>query len=177
MLSDFDQLILAHVRRENEELRRENAVLRMQVFWKDHMDTRLIELFQDANDAGPRCRCPACVLAGRAEKHDIQQLQEGCAFVPWMDAKVAECGLTSAMTTTTKNLMKEGAPHMCADYDSHVYDVDAHFHHSGGDTVASNWHTWVYGARLWKASSIKDPELQRLRQLFQTLQALVAASE
>ena len=176
MLSGFDQLVLAHVRRENEELRRENAELRLQLFWKEHMDTRLIELFQDANEVGPRCRCLACAFAGRVEEVDVVHELQECAFVPWIDAKVAECGLTSAMTTMTSK-RAEGAPHMCADYGSHVYDVDAHFHHSTSDTVSSNWHTWVYGARLWKASSIKDPELQRLRELFQTLQTLIAASD
>jgi hypothetical protein len=49
-----------------------------------------------------------------------------------------------------------------------VYDVDSHFHHH----IRENWYHWSYGSRLWKATSVDDPELGKLRALFAALERI-----
>jgi hypothetical protein len=54
------------------------------------------------------------------------------------------------------------------DPDSTVLDDGAHFTNLGGD----DWVCWTYGSKLWKAASVRDPELAKLERLFRTLDAL-----
>jgi hypothetical protein len=45
-------------------------------------------------------------------------------------------------------------------------DDGRHFSNLGG----ADWNEWVYGPRLWKASSAGDPELGKLESLFRALE-------
>ncbi len=46
-----------------------------------------------------------------------------------------------------------------------VLDDGAHFTNLGSD----DWVAWTYGSKLWKATSVRDPELAKLERLFHTL--------
>ena len=52
-----------------------------------------------------------------------------------------------------------------------VHDQGQHFSNLG----IGDWNTWVYGARVCKASSVGHEDLVKLEQLFKTLWAHVCA--
>ena len=152
-------------------LRRENEELKLRLFWKDHHDDRLKDLMCDANQSGedsPQCHCLACSVAGRVDEEGGGTTRTPvCAFRPWFDALLEECGLTCE--TGVPEGMEPVGPHMaCNDgQGNRVYDVDAHFHH----IARHDWFAWTYGAKLWKAQSADDAELQKLQRLFARLRA------
>jgi hypothetical protein len=152
------------------QLRKKNKEL--QLFWKTHRKSNLQQLMKKANNnsndpSAPKCTCLSCTVAGRLDKKVAKALPWGapCTFKPWFEQLLAEHGLTCAVGVPDG--MESLEPHMSDDCQNGVYDVDAHFHHLTRD----DWFTWMYGAKLWKAKSADDPELQKLRRLFEAMEA------
>jgi hypothetical protein len=54
------------------------------------------------------------------------------------------------------------------DSGNNVLDDGQHFTNLGSD----DWVYWTYGSKLWKATSVRDPELTKLERLFHTLNTL-----
>jgi hypothetical protein len=180
--------------REVIQLRAENERLRLELFWRDHNVEQLGKTMAAANQStkGPRCACLVCAISGRRDP-DLDQMEPsdnepapessddedtmgvsvdeaepgcggwdaGCKFKPWFEEFIRYYELVDSVGTFPN---QEGAYHM-AGGDIAVYDVDSHFHH----VVRGDWYHWTYGARLWKATNVDDPELGKLRALFTTL--------
>lgn len=147
-------------------LRQENERLRLQLFWKDHCVSELKQLMQQANISEPNCHCLACGACGRLDPESRQILPTGstCTFKPWFENLAAECGLT-CVTGVDKEMEPVGT-HVSCMLGNWVYDVDFHFHHLARD----DWVSWQYGAKLWKAKSVNDPEVLKLKRLFEALE-------
>lgn len=144
------------------ELRMENEALRLKLFWKDHNLCELRDLMAMANRAGPDCSCTSCALTYRKRiEKDRQPRDEPCSFKPWFESILADLDMICIIGFWPE--LKPVFDHDCTDY--HVYDVDSHFHHNG----QANWLFWGYGSKLWKAKTINDPELQKLKRLFERL--------
>jgi hypothetical protein len=130
-------------------LRRENERHRFRTFWLKHSSIKLKELMQIANREavnGPRCACVHCQRMDRQVVTFEPQFTTTCLFTPWFNALVASCGLVCET--------------LVDDYD---LDPDAHFVLLG---PRSEWINWQYGKKLVKKPSLNDPELQKLKQLF-----------
>lgn len=146
------------------ELKRENEELKLKLFWRDHNPSMLRQAMAAANmvDGGPRCSCLACIVGVRCANGTRgfapylfltrnEQLVMShrchlrCQFQPWFEAKIREAG-------------------MSVGFDA-LRDDGQHFSNLG----SADWNTFVYGSRLWKASSTADPELGKLEKLFHAL--------
>jgi len=149
------------------ELKTENENLKLSLFWVDHSINRLKKSMCISNNhsAGPRCRCESCVDSKRYEPtildgYDDEIQDEPCKFKPWFEKALEEHGLSFGEGGAT--------PEEFYSYDREwhprYYD-SVHFNISSDDV----WNEWVYGAKLWHARSIRDPELLKLRALFKSL--------
>jgi hypothetical protein len=155
------------------ELRKENQDLRLQLFWKDYTVNSLKEVMRNANnwDRSPHCNCNICAESGRMQPESGRMQHENddpeidserdCAYIPWFEEKIAECGLTF------------GPMAKCSAYHPHMpnkwkemHDVDYHL-----VKVSSDWCSFHYGKKLNNAKTVDDPELKKLENLFQKLYA------
>ena len=144
------------------ELRKENEALKLKLFWKDHDESDLKDLMRQTNNCGknpPQCSCHACCVAGRVYA-DGPGME--CTFKPWFEAHIASCGMEIGV-----GVGRDQEPVEVSFSEQVHYDIDAHFHSMGRD----DWVQWTYGARLWKAASVSDPEIVKLIRLFDALKA------
>lgn len=125
-------------------LRREVEELKLQLFWKDHDVRALAAKMRQANQNGPRCACDACACMRYhlfpGHMFPTPYMLEDCAFAPWFESLLSQFGLTSDHHIIHKNTKFPGA-----------------------------WVEFEYGPALLDAKSIHDPELKRLRRLFNAL--------
>ena len=175
------------------ELRREQEAIKVRLFWTDHSPAALRDAMELANTsaAGPQCACFGCVLAGRhpdPRTHgDHSPLAVACAFEPWFSRVLHEhgfhtlCGLPPAPVWVHGNVVGDrfGSAGQVLESDFHaavdgrapadffrnytqVLDADYHFVQFRGLGAVP---TWLYASRLWTATSVRDPELQKLASL------------
>lgn len=168
------------------ELKRENEELKLKLFWKEHNPSMLRQEMAAANKAegGPRCACLACIVGGRCEDgtqgfapyafaheydyqlvmsaHDVCHLQ--CHFKPWFEERVRESGMSVGVGVRDMPWPYWVALDLVDD--GNAVPGDGHHFSNLGKT---DWNAWVYGSRLWKASSTADPELIKLERLFRAL--------
>ena len=161
-----------------QELKRENEALKLQLFWKEHNPCMLKRAMDVANkgEGGPLCACLACIVGGRcadgtqgfapyafAHAYDEQLVMSThdrchlrCQFKPWFEDRIRESGMSvrELPLSVWVDTGVVGVP-----------DDGHHFVNLG----RVDWNAWVCGSRLCKASSAADPELAKLRSLFQAL--------
>ena len=167
------------------ELKRENEELKLKLFWKDHNPSMLKKTMAAANKAegGPRCACLACIVGGRCvngtqgfapypfvheydhhfvlSAHDRCHLR--CQFKPWFEERIRESGMS--VRDRPSSVWVDNADGGVVGDGAGVMDDGHHFIHMG----RVDWNAWGYGSRLWKASSVADQELGKLKALFETL--------
>ena len=168
------------------ELKRENEELKLKLFWKEHNPSMLKQAMAVANKAegGPRCACLACIVGGRCEDgtrgfapypfaheydyqlvmsaHDVCHLR--CQFKPWFEERVRESDMSVGVGVRDMPWPYWVALDLVDDGNA-VPDDGHHFSNLG----KADWNAWVYGSRLWKASSTADLELIKLERLFRAL--------
>jgi hypothetical protein len=144
----------------------EKSALELKLFWNEYTTTQLQTAMQwgNRNDMdGPNCSCLACTVSGRKdEEKKTSKRADCCTFKPYFEALLAEYGLTVGYVKSSS----VACEHDAAPDGNMVYDNDAHLVHCGRD----DWVSFTYGAKLWRASSCQDPELQKLVCLFEVLQ-------
>ena len=148
------------------ELKRENEALKLKLFWKDHSPFFLKEAMSTANKAegGPACSCLACVVSGRRESEPGEAAeQKPCTFKPWFEQVLREHDMSVGHVVDVPRV--DGR---VVDSHNDVFDDDQHFTNFAG----CDWRWWTYGSKLWKATSVRDPELAKLERLFRTLHTL-----
>jgi hypothetical protein len=143
----------------------EKSALELKLFWKKHNITELRTAMEHANQNevdGPNCSCLACAASGRKyEEKKTQKHGVCCAFKPYLEALLVEHGLTVDHVGSGVAV----CAHEAESFGNMVYDNDTHFVHLARD----DWVIFTYGAKLWRASSCQDPELQKLVGLFESL--------
>jgi len=141
--------IRMNLQRETEALKRENEALKLKLFWKEHGPGELNAAIRLANYVvgGYWCCCLACTVSGRHEKrYGETDENKPCTFKPWFEQVLREHDMSIGSVVNSGD-------------DGH------HFRNS----VRQDWFCWTYGSRLWKATSVLDPELAKLERLFKTL--------
>jgi hypothetical protein len=146
------------------ELRRENEDLRLQLFWKDYDVHSLLDVVTNSNnwEKSPQCNCLTCAVSGRTDGEEEIDSDRKCAFIPWLEEKITECGLTFGNTT----MGSSNHSHLCNTLNG-VWDVDCHLVKLG----RSDWRAFSYGKRLYQAQTADDAELKKLKILFEQLDA------
>jgi len=155
-------------------LMQENAALKLQLFWKDHNVEKLKDAMIIANEGtGPHCKCIACVISGRKSETDTSY-DSICTFKPWFENHLSALGIQTATavydgtfeTHMSGNGIENDPEHIVFDHDSHLCHISR-----------DDWFMFTYGAKLWKAKSVDDPELQKLKSLFAILHQESPADE
>jgi hypothetical protein len=148
------------------ELKRENEALKLKLFWKEHNNKELNVAMARANetDGGPQCSCLACAVSGRfiSNNGEVAE-QKPCTFKPWFEQVLREHDMSVGHVVDVPRI--DGS---LVDSDNNVFDDDQHFTNFAG----ADWRWWTYGSKLWKATSVRDPELAKLERLFRTLHTL-----
>ena len=151
------------------ELRRENEALKLRLFWKEHSPDILRGCMCHVNQSlyGPLCSCLACVMAGRHDDDrdsDDEEYPLTCVFKTWFEKVLRDHEMSTLLGVPNVPIWVDGR--VVGDHNK-VLDTDHHFVHvfSRNGTVSG----WVYASKLWKATSVRDPELAKLARLFETL--------
>ena len=146
------------------ELRRENEDLRLQLFWKDYNVQSLQDVMASSNnwEKSPKCNCLICAVSGRTFGDEELDDERNCAFIPWLEGKIAECGLTCGHTA----LGSSNHSHLSDPWNG-VWDADCHLVKLG----RKDWRSFSYGKRLYQAQTAEDAELKKLKNLFEQLDA------
>ena len=157
------------------ELKRENEALKLSLFRVDHSVNKLNVCMCRANTHvnGPRCRCESCVDSKRYEPTILDgyddEIDDGsCKFKPWFEEVLLRHGFSFQKFDYSPHTHGEFIKWE-AWYDREMnlqYHDNVHFHLCSSDRA---WDRWVYGKKMWNARSILDPELLKLRKLFDEL--------
>jgi hypothetical protein len=150
---------------ENEALKRENEDLKLKLFWKEHGPDKLNEAIRSANyvEGGYWCCCLACAVSGRHEKgYGETDENKPCTFKTWFEQVLDHHEMSIGRGLPDVPIWVEGS---VVDSGNDVLDDGQHFTILG----RQDWLHWTYGSRLWKATSVRDPELAKLERLFTTL--------
>ena len=138
----YDREVLA-LRRENESLRQENEKLR-----QESREFKL-KLFWKHHD--PEALRFAIF---RYARHRPNLARDRVIFNLWIEPMLRECGLE--VESLDVQVPYHGPPHS---------DLDTHL------VCSSPYHFVAYGAKLCNAASVDDPELLKLKALFDALAA------
>jgi hypothetical protein len=161
--------------------RKENEALKLRLFWTSYGAFKLaaaIRVRNQMNEDEPfNCSCRKCVAALRYSHRDGMSSDDelenvNCEFEPLFEAKLKEFGLTFAVVPMDMCIPRP--QHECAAglrYGRETVDMDVHIVVHGcdprrGDASAPDWMNFTYGAKLFKATTVNDPELKKLEDLF-----------
>ena len=148
-----------------KDLEKQITELKLKIFWKEHCTGQLKLVMENANQNGPDCACLVCAVSGRKdEEKDAEPFPSVCAFKPNFEALLTECGLTIGYCDGVPVCEHESEPRRIRATSSMI--STRIFVHVGRD----DWFGFVYGAKLWRATTSDDPELQKLVSLFERLQ-------
>ena len=161
---------------ENQNLKLENQNLKLKLFWKDYNLNNLKQAMCFANSmsgTGPQCVCFSCGITGRKENDDDEDEpiidSDDCTFKPWFEQQLKSLQMTVQISLQENR----NDTHIClsgnTDFRScnaSVYDDDSHFAHFSSK---HDWNWFTYGSKIWEATSVEDPELEKLKNLFTLL--------
>lgn len=143
------------------ELQRENEALKLKLFWKEHSQEITEKAMCWANEAkgGPACSCLTCKIIGRYTSGVTEK--KLCTFKPWFDQVLREHDMSIGYCPV------EWLDGMV--FNSNAQDLnDQHF----SFFFRQDWAFWTYGSKLWRATSVGDPELAKLERLLHYLNTL-----
>jgi hypothetical protein len=153
---------------ENVELKEENETLKLRLFWKEHNPEELNAAMHLANTAvgGPGCSCLACAVSGRHVSDSGQVAEKKpCTFKPWFEQVLREHDMSIGHGLPDVPVWVDGG--VVNSYND-VLDDGQHF----SNLASQDWFCWTYGSKLWKATSVDDPELAKLHRLLYYLDTL-----
>ncbi len=106
----------------------------------------------------------ACAVSGRHVSEDDEVAEKKpCTFKPWFEQVLREHEMSVGHVVDVPRV--DGS---VVDSGNDVFDDDQHF----TNFASCDWVWWAYGSKLWKTTSVRDPELAKLERLFRTLYTL-----
>ena len=157
---------LVDLQRENEALKLENEALKLKLFWKEHNPGKLRKAMSLANyvQGGPECSCLTCVVSGRVDRRFVEvDKEKSCTFKPWFEQVLREHDMSVGHDVDVPKV--DGS--VCGSGND-VFDDGQHF----TNFAREDWKCWTYGSKLWKATSVGDPELAKLKNVLRYLNTL-----
>jgi hypothetical protein len=148
------------------ETRKENERLKLTIFWMRYGVQPLREMMAVANEChpdAPRCACLACVVGGRyASYHNTYDPNcRECKFKPWFEQRLKKCEIDVQIGHPSKDI--NFIFHECNS--NFVLEMDSHLVNMG----RLDWNFFTYGSKFFKATTVEDPELQKIKTLFEEL--------
>ena len=108
----------------------------------------------------------ACAVSGRYASDDGEiPEKKPCVFKPWFEQVLREHDMSVGLGLPDAPIWVDGS---VVDDHNDVLDDGQHF----SNLASHDWFCWTYGSKLWKATSVGDPELAKLKRLFHTLNTL-----
>jgi hypothetical protein len=144
---------------------KENEKLRLSLFWTKYSRRNMHKYLVYANmdrgdDLATRCNCSNCLQRKwndwEVEPEDYKHTV--CAFLPLLERDIAECGLVTAPDQRPNGFVEHECNNGCP-----TPIVDAHI------VRGENWVNFYYGTKISNATSVNDPELVKLKKLFDLL--------
>jgi len=179
---DYEELI-QQLQLDIQRLHMENADLQeLSLFWSKYNDDCLRDamyLYNKNPYGGPNCVCIKCRIGARVEQeqHHARPIGAGgstcCQFSgPFMDL-LRRCGLDRVVYGEHAEVAGSGRTieHPSALVMGCVYaevDPAADFHCPSGDV---DFTMFSYGPAIWGCKSVRSDKIQRLRRLFELLEA------
>ncbi len=122
---------------------------------------------REANKNHVDCKCVSCVCYGRYDGNDTDSDRWTCLFKQWFENQIASCDMEVLPGATNQLCVQhDSSPDWVVDLEAHfVSNAQAHLTSRAGE----DWDCFTYGAKLWKATSADDPELMKLKKLFEIL--------
>ena len=149
------------------ELQRENETLKLRLFWEKYGPDKLKAVMRLVNEQDwMGCICLACIQSDRHERgcRRIDASNDGpCKFKPQFEYELREHDMSFACGLPHVPIWVDGS---VVNSRNNVLDDGHHFTNLG----SHDWVSWTYGSKLWKATSVDDPELAKLKSLFETLE-------
>jgi hypothetical protein len=119
-------------------------------------------------DISRNCNCATCSEADRYWGKHNDNPNEICAWRPLFEAKLVELGIGFSSEPATKATIRRELE-VVPDCDTHIVNLlsdDLEFFYK--DTL-HDWSEFAYGSKLCEATTVNDPELQKLVALFEWL--------
>ena len=153
-------------------LRNENEELRLNLFWTKYSPKKLRSAIKRGNKIMPgiprNCNCFICGQEDRFWGEGIRD-DVVCTWKPLFEAKLVELGIGFSDEHASKSLIR----HECVvvvDCDTHIVNlVDDYPLWLENDDTYRMWCEFAYGSKLFKATTVNDPELKKLVALFEWL--------
>ncbi len=113
----------------------------------------------------PGCSCLTCKLRGRYNSAIPEK--EPCTFKPWFEQVLREHDMSIGRGWPDKPIWCVWFGGSVDESRAQVMDDGQHFSNLG----TQDWGMWRYGSKLWKATSVDDPELAKLDRLLRYLKS------
>ena len=152
------------------DLQPEIEYYKLNLFWKEHGLGKLNAAMRLANQAqgGPGCSCLACAVSGRHVSQDGEVAEKKpCTFKPWFEQVLCEHDMSIGRGVPD---VPDPVYGIVVDDHNNVLLLDDGHHFS--NRASKDWLCWQYGSKLWKATSVGDPELAKLERLLHYLSTL-----
>jgi hypothetical protein len=146
-----------------QELVDETRKLKLALFWKTY-DIRHLRNKIYAIQHRIKCKCRSCAFAGQSDECDWEC---ECAVTCRFGEIAREHGLSTGVDGLS--MMSIWDPELGDELDDEVQIFCSGDVHIVLQSSFSDWVIVGYGEKLHKAKSIEDPELIKLKKLFQTL--------
>ena len=150
------------------ELQREDEAFQLELFWKKHEHYIMQSAMCRANKAegGPACDCIACAASHRHYLKTCEVAEnKPCTFKPWFEQVLREHEMSIGHGLPDVPIWVDGT---VINSGRDVLDDGQHF----SDFGPLDWFQWNYGSKLWKATSVRDPEIAKLERLLNWLNPL-----
>lgn len=148
------------------EVVKENASLKLELFWRDHHIRKLKKAMWKANFIYCQCNCLSCAVSGRIWE-DQTPTDMQCKFKPWFEGQLESLGMIVQRSTFKDDKWVHTNLSGSIEYIGEAeYDDNCHFFCCSEST---DWFCFTYGSKLWRAKSVNDMELLKLKSLFDIL--------
>ena len=150
------------------EMRQENEKLKLEIFWRDYNMEKLEVLWNETieckDDVDDVCTCGSYHIFNPHYpffEKEKEAETAACNHRKWFKTLLEECGCVVLEQTEDCGYPKTFYTHSSSHLNC-VLDMDAHF-------VGGSDFKFAYGARLYKATSVKDKELEKIKNVFDKL--------
>ena len=151
----FRDASLTHVLNENKKLKEELNTFKLEKFWGDN-NINVLKMCLTQLQSSMRCTCTDCRYSGMIQLNPNQMrepIRRECIFVPWFIAQLEACNLTYTVIGKDYAIVCHSAG-----YCINIPGISSHF--------VKTKTGFAYGKLLYDAKTFDDPELGKLRRLF-----------
>lgn len=150
-----------------QEVIEENRKLKLALFWKTYSMAQLRKKIASSIQHRVKCKCRSCNFCGKANEFNGEW--DECDVTRRFEQIARDCGLSSAVECWDSGIVPIIDEDLGEEFDDEVQFFCAGDVHIVLPGSFSDWAVLGYGEKLNRAKSIEDPELLKLKKLFETL--------